>query len=282
MIKLLIPTDFSTNALNAISYALQLFKNQQCAIFLMHAFHDEIHEAEIPLSEKVKTEVKEMIENRSVEQLEHSLALIKKNFSNPNHSFRIICENNKLIDEADRIVNDHNIDLLVMGTKGKTNNRKLTFGSNTLKVLKYVKCPVLAVPENYKYSEPKRFLFPTNFLVPYKLRELKLLGLITNEHDAFINLFNVSTAENFSSRELKNQDFIKNGIDSKKINITRIKSRNVLEAIFNAIEKDKADVLVMVNTKHSFLEDILFKSNIDELSLNVKVPFLALQNMNRN
>jgi len=40
--------------------------------------------------------------------------------------------------------------------------------------------------------------------------------------------------------------------------------------------------LVMVNTRHSFLENIIFQSTIDELSLNLNIPLLALQNMKRD
>ena len=51
-----------------------------------------------------------------------------------------------------------NVDL-VMGTRGETENKDITFGSNTLQVIKYVNCPVLAVPSVYGKTTPQNLLF---------------------------------------------------------------------------------------------------------------------------
>ncbi len=40
-------------------------------------------------------------------------------------------------------------------------------------------------------------------------------------------------------------------------------------------------MLVMVNTQYSFLEDILFPSKMDKVSLGLEIPLLALQNTAR-
>jgi nucleotide-binding universal stress UspA family protein len=55
-----------------------------------------------------------------------------------------------------------------------------------------------------------------------------------------------------------------------------------VNTIYKYINENKIDMLVMVNTRHSFLENILFQSTIDEFTLNLDIPFLALQNMRRN
>jgi len=36
MKKILLPTDFSKNAINAIDYALQLFKDETCVCFILN------------------------------------------------------------------------------------------------------------------------------------------------------------------------------------------------------------------------------------------------------
>ena len=42
MRRILIPTDFSENAMNAIKYGLELFKNEESEFYLVHAYHGEI------------------------------------------------------------------------------------------------------------------------------------------------------------------------------------------------------------------------------------------------
>ena len=201
---------------------------------------------------------------------------------NPRHTYNIISANNLLLDEADKIVDDKNIDIVVMGTRGKTNDKKLSFGSHTLQVLKYVQCPVLAIPENHKYTQPKHILFPTNYMLPYKRRELKLLCEMVSPYRAVIDMLYISISKKLSIRQEDNRAFIEGGLCKNTINFKVENSKHIINSIYKYIKENNTDMLVMVNTRHSFLECNLFLSAIDELSLHLDIPFLALQNMRRN
>ena len=166
MKKILIPTDFSENALNAIHYALELFKYDISVFYFMHAYQDDIYINEALLTRETLDEVTKIVGQQSKKQLEELVKHLKEKHPNPRFTYRMVSANNVLVDEADKIVQKENIDIIVMGTQGTTNNKKLTFGSHTLQVLKYVECPVLAIPRNYKYKQPKHAVFPTNYLIP--------------------------------------------------------------------------------------------------------------------
>ncbi|WP_296381527.1 universal stress protein [Winogradskyella sp.] len=281
MRKVLVPTDFSDNAMNALKYALELFKYDVSEFFIMHAYQDEIYADEELLSRETMDQVTEIISNRSQLKLEGILNEIKKISPNPSHTYNIISSNSMLIDEADKIVDEENIDIIVMGTRGKTNDRRLTFGSYTLQVLKYVQCPVLAIPENYKGIQPRHVLFPTNYLIPYKRRELKLLCELASPYRADIDMLYISKSEKLSLRQKDNQSFIKDELCKNQINFKRVKDKNITNAIYAYIKENDVDMLVMMNTRHSFLENILFQSTIDKVSLYIDIPFLALQNIRR-
>jgi len=283
MRKILIPTDFSNNAMNAINYACELFKYEITEIFLMHAYQDDIYTDKALLTRETLDEVTRILEHRSLEQLDTILKKIQEVTPNPKHSFKLIAANAQIIDEADKIVDDENIDIIIMGTRGATDDRKLTFGSNTLQVLKYVQCPVLAIPVNFKYTQPKHILFTTNYMIPYKRRELKLLCEIACPFRAEIDLLHVSTSSKLSLRQEDNREFIKDELGKKnKVEFKTLKDKNVVIAINQYINEQDIDMLVMVNTRHSFLENILFKSTIDKVSLSLDIPFLAMQNIRRN
>ncbi|MGB5419953.1 universal stress protein, partial [Algibacter sp.] len=173
MRKILIPTDFSENAMNALKFATDLFKYDVSEFYIMHAYQDDIYSNEVLLNNETLEDVTAIISKKSVEELQQIHNDIIKSSPNPRHTFHTISSNNVLLDEADKIVDKENIDVIIMGTKGKTNSKKITFGSHTLQVLKYVQCPVMAIPVNYKYKQPKHILFPTNYMIPYKRRELK-------------------------------------------------------------------------------------------------------------
>ena len=282
MRKILIPTDFSENAMNAITYAIDLFKYEISHFFIMHAYQDDIYNDETLIIEKSLNVVTDIVSKKSGNELKNILKTINKISPNPRHTYNIISANNILIDEVDKIVDNQNIDIIVMGTKGKSNDKKVTFGSQTLQVLRYVQCPVLAIPENYKYKKPKHILFPTNYLMPYRRRELKLLCEMARPYRAVIDMLYISLSEKLSMRQKDNQNFIKDGLSKNSINFKVVKSKHIINTVYKYIKEYHTDILVMVNTRHSFLENILFQSTIDELSLNLDIPFLALQNIKRN
>jgi len=281
MRRILIPTDFSKNAMNAIIYASELFKYETSKFFIMHAYQDEIYAGDNLLTQETLDEVTQIVSKRTQEQLEKTLKQIKKMSQNQKHTYRILTANSMLMDEADKIIDEKDIDIVVMGTRGMTNDRKLTFGSHTLQVLKYVQCPVLAIPEKYKYKQPKHILFPNDYMIPYKQRELKLLSEIMSPYKSTIDMLYMSTSNKLSLRQENNQNFIKDILGENKVNFKTVKSKNIAKTIHKYIKEHNTDMLVMVNTRHSFLESILFQSTIDKVSLYMDIPFLALQNMRR-
>lgn len=282
MRKILIPTDFSEIAMNAILYGIDLFKYDISEFFILHAYQDEIYDNEVSLTRESLERTKATVSKRSLEQLQKIQKTITKISPNPRHTYNIISSDNLLLDETDKIVDDENIDIIVMGTRGKTNNKKITFGSHTLQVLKYVQCPVLVIPENYKYTKPRHVLFPTDYLIPYKRRELKLLCEMVSPYRAKIDMLYISKSDKLSMRQEDNRDFLKETLCKNVINFLVVNSKDIVNTIYKYINENKIDMLVMVNTRHSFLENILFQSTIDEFTLNLDIPFLALQNMRRN
>jgi len=281
MRKILVLTDFSDNATNALAYACELFKYDITEFFIMHAYQDEIYAEDTLMTREALQKSALAISKKSKTELESVLNHIQKTYPNPYHTFNCISSNNILLDETDKIVDEQNIDLIVMGTHGKANDKRLTFGSHTLQVLRYVCCPVLAIPENYKFKHLKHILFPTDFMIPYKKRELKLLCEMVSPYGAEVDVLHISKSNTISLRQEDNQNFIKDELCESKINFMTINAKNISKAIQKYLKEKPMDMLVMVNTRHSFLENILFQTTIDNISLNTEIPFLALQNMRR-
>ncbi len=282
MRKVLVPTDFSDGALNALKYACQIFKYEIGEIYIIHAYADEIYEQEALMESSLFEKLKETTLQKSNQQLQKVLEDIKKYAPNPKHTYKTIAAFGSLIDEVNEVVNRENMDIVVMGTKGKTNNRTVTFGSNTLQVIKYVNCPVLAIPEGYGYQIPKNILFPTNYMVPYKRRELKLLCDLTGSFRSTIFLLYIDPLKSLPNRQLDNQIFLKNSLQKAQLVFETTPEKDKTEAISEFISNHAIDMLVMVNSRHSHLEHMLYQSTIDTLGLHVKIPFLVLQNLARS
>ncbi|MBU2927651.1 universal stress protein [Winogradskyella psychrotolerans] len=281
MLTILLPTDFSKNSKNAIKYALEFFKYQQVKFIVMHAYRNEFYDHDELVSRDVFETVLDKVKTESQNNLDKLLTELQQIAPNPRYTYHSISAYNTLVEEANAIADDHNIDLIVMGTKGKSNARNIVFGSQTFQVLKYVDCPVLAIPENYTNTQPKKIIFPTNYLMPYKRRELKLLSILATSYRSDIDVVYISTSPKLSIRQEDNQSFIKDTLASNNVRFTVINSKNIENTITNYIKDNQIKMITMINTQHSFLEDMLFPSTLDKVSLGLEIPLLAFQNATR-
>lgn len=281
MKTILIPTDFSASAMRAIHYALQLYKCERTHFYFLHAFADEVYgpfkKGNVDSFEAQKKD----IEIKTDMALEKLVEEVKAKTSNPKHRYESISAFESLVDAVNDFVNQKNVDLVIMGTQGQTANKKITFGSHTVQVFKYVLCPVLAIPAGYDYQQPKKILFPTDYMVPYKRRELKLLNTLAAEFRSEIHCLYISDFEDTSHRQVDNRRFLNEELSNAHLLFERTPVKNKSEAIMDYIDKNGINMLVMVNARHSFLEDMLYRSTVDEIGLHIKLPFLVMQNLER-
>jgi len=282
MQTILIPTDFSENSLNALKYAVEVYKDSPAKIYILHAYADEVYEA---MSESMDEDEFVTISDQVHQETKKSLTDFKnkiETFSkNPEHSFEIIADFGQLVDSVNELVNRKNIDLVVMGTKGVSEDKNITFGSNTLQVIKYVNCPVLAVPSIYGEAAPQNLLFPTDFMLPYKARELALVSGIAKRFNTQIHLLHVSKFQSLSKRKRDNKQLLKNKFFENKVSSHVNSSSDITSGINTFVKENKIDMLVMVNTRHSYLENVLYESTIEKIGLHIHIPFLVLQNLAR-
>jgi nucleotide-binding universal stress UspA family protein len=282
MKKIILPTDFSDTAINAIKYALKIFEHDFCRFYILNAYQQDIYESDALITIETLNEVSKIANENSQKNLKNTLKEIKTLLPNPKHNYVILSANNILVDEINEIVEERDIDIVVMGTRGKTNNKNLTFGSHTIQVLKYIKCPVLVIPKNYNYKALKELVFSTDFLIPYQQRELQLLSELAKNNKTQIDVLYVSEMKKLSIREEKNKNLLK---DFFKYNITSfitVGRENIEKTVSTYVKNHNTDILVMINRRHSFLENILFKDTINKIGLSIEIPFLVLQNIKRN
>src|SRR5690606_9146892 len=248
MRKILIPTDFSENAMNAIKYATELFKYERSEIYLLHAFSDSVYEDKVRLADAPFEELKQQAYEKAKERLEQ---IRKESFSfspNPKHTIHTVAEFGLLVDSVNDWVERENIDVVVMGTKGETADKKITFGTNTLQIIKYVKCPVLAIPAVYADVHPKNLLFPTDYLLPYKRRELKLVSRIAKCFVSKVDFLYVSKFPTLSLRQQDNKNFLETAFSENKTTFHQEAQTDITKAINTFVIENPNDMLVMVNT----------------------------------
>lgn len=267
--------------MHAVQYALDLFKCERAQFYFLHAYADEVYgpfRATTEIDIKVEKEKAKKDTNKKLDALIQEVTDVPPN---PRHTYKSVPVFDSLVDAVNDFVNEINIDMVIMGTKGQTNDKKIIFGSHTVQIFKYVQCPVLAVPQDAEFHQPKKILFPTNYMLPFKRRELKLLNGISGDFKSEIHCLYISDFETLSSRQIDNKRFLSESLPDSYLFFEQTAVKNKTKAIQEYIELKQIDFLVMVNSRHSFLEDMLYRSTVDEIGLTTKTPFLVMQNLPR-
>ncbi|TAI49752.1 universal stress protein [Flagellimonas allohymeniacidonis] len=275
--RVLIPTDFSQNAFNAIRYGMQLYSDQECDFYLLNAFQVNMYTLDNMMVPEPGNTAYETAKKQSEDGFEKLNALLKVQAENPKHRFHTISTFNSLSEAIRNVIAKKDIDLVIMGTKGFTGSDKVAFGTNTVNVMeKIVECPVMAVPENYDYAPPKKIVFPTDYKTDFKRRELKYLLEIAQLHDAQIHVLHVEKGSGLNKAQKNNKTLLEEilqGSDFQNHTLSKVK---VHEGVFSFIEEQHCEMVVFVNKKHWFFGSILSNPLVKSLGYDATVPILEL------
>ena len=281
MKKILLPTDFSENSWNAIKYALQLFKKETCKFYLLHTYTPIIYQMEYLLGDPAQFDIPDTIKETSIKKLNEIKSRITKEYKNPKHSFETMAVFNTLIPQIEEVVEEKAINYVVMGTKGATGAKEVLFGSNTVHVFKKIKCPIIAIPDNFNFEATHEILFPTDYEIHYTPKHLKPLIDIALLNISMINVLNVSFGYDLSEEQENNKKQLETLLKKTTYLFHRISSQSVQEAITDFQLKARINLLVMINNKHSFFENLFFKSTINQIGFHLNIPFLLIPFKNK-
>jgi nucleotide-binding universal stress UspA family protein len=280
MKKILLPTDFSENAYNAAKYAVQLFNGEECTFYLLNTYTPVLYDNEYLVYSATQPTLTEIYQNKSMEGLERVLRRIKRNFKNEKHHFEKISSFNLLNDEIRDLVLEKEIDLIVMGTKGATGAQEILFGTHTVHAIKKARCPLMAIPSHYDYKAPREILFPTDYEVEIP-KLLDILKEIALSHSSKVHILHVYFGVNLSPTQTSRKKALGRAFKDIGHHFYSITEKSVTRAIYDFQEENDIDMLVMINNKHSFFENLLFTPVVNEIGFNVKVPFLVIPSKKR-
>jgi nucleotide-binding universal stress UspA family protein len=277
MKNILLPTDFSDNSWNAIKYGIQLFENEDCVFHLFHTYTPVIYHAEHVLGYPAQFDLGDIIKNTAEKKLSKLILKISNEFEqNPKHKFETKARFDTLISGIIAYTNKHAIEMIIMGTKGATAAEEVLFGSNTVHVFKDIKCPVLAIPSDFKYEAPHEILFPTDLEINYSNTQINCLHNIAVSHHSRVNAMHVSEGYDLTETQLKNKKELELLFKHTAFLFHDIKTMAILDAINTFQIKAKINLLVMINNKHSFFENLFFKSTINQIGFHLNIPFLVI------
>jgi nucleotide-binding universal stress UspA family protein len=276
MKKVLIPTDFSENAYNAASYALQLFKDEACTFYLIHTYIPTSFNSGMMINGPSAVQLEAITRKNAIIALDKMEEDLVASFGNSKHKIVKKATFNLLITEITDCVKENGIDLIVMGTKGATGAKEVFLGSNTMYTIKKSKCPVIAVPSSFAYEMPKEILFTTDYKFDVHNKFLALIKDICKTHVSRLNVLNAYYGVPLDGKQKHNKEFLDSFFMEEAHLFHVATGLHVIDAITEFQTKNKINLLVMVHNHHSFFENLLFKPVINEVVHHTNLPFLVI------
>lgn len=157
MKRILVPTDFSEQAENALKVAIKIAKEHKSEIFVIHSMEMPLH----------------LSTNSNSGSLPESLFFIKlaqKRFSELREkpyldglTLNESIGHNEIYEDIEVFCKNNNIDLIVMGSNGASGFKEMFVGSNTEKVVRTSNTPVLVIKNEHPDLTINDFVFATDF-----------------------------------------------------------------------------------------------------------------------
>ncbi len=276
MKKILLPTDFSDNAWNAIVYALEYFKEEKCEFHILHTYTPTFYRVDYMMGGPTYSAIPDMGVEVAQAGLDKTLVDIKLKFKNSKHRFKTVSAFNTLTNEIMELSKRKDFDLIVMGTQGATGAKEIFLGTHTVHVLRKSRIPVLVIPTGYAFEEVKYILFPSDYAMPFTKDELQLLIDMAQMHKARLKVLNVKDDYDLTEGQKVNKKSLEAIFKTLQPTFEQVKGKLMPNATHEYIEQNNTSLLAMMNRKHSFFDRLLVKPNIDSIGYHTKIPFLAL------
>ncbi|SDS57902.1 Nucleotide-binding universal stress protein, UspA family [Polaribacter sp. KT25b] len=279
--KILLPTDFSKNSWNAIEYALKLFKNDECVFYFLNVFTATQNVYDILINFEPGSELYELSKAKSEQGLVRILDVLDvEGYKNPKHHFETISTFNYPLEAIKNIVEQKDIEMIVMGTKGETNSTQIAYGRTAIYVMEKVRnCPVIVVPEKANHTLPKEIVFPTSYKTHYKRRELIYLIEIAIKCDAKIAILHVSEEEKLTNNQIENKQLLTEIFEDVSCSFHELKYNSVEAAINIFIESRDSNMVAFINKKHYFFGSVLTQPLVKEMGFHSNIPILVMHDL---
>jgi len=148
--KVLFCTDFSENADYAFSFAYGVAKRDEGLLYILHVIPDNPHKGyadgflTAADSEKIQRAIEEDLDNNYRERY---TSKIKDSLK-----YKTVTKSGRENEEIVEFARNEKVDIIVMGTHGKTGIERVFFGSVAEKVIRYSPYPVFVIPDRKKFE----------------------------------------------------------------------------------------------------------------------------------
>lgn len=265
--------------MNSIDFAVTLFKDVACDFYLLNVQKASSFISDDMLMVASSTTIYNTIIDAAKKSLANTISKVKTHYKNDKHHFHPVVDYDNFIDSINQLSEKHQIDLIVMGTKGASGLQKVIFGSNTVRVIQRCKVPVLAIPDNCVFSNLSKVAFTTNNITSFNIDTLKPLIDLATQYDSKLHVLHVADENHLIQEQSKNVDFFSLHFENPIHDYMDVKAKYMYHIVHEYIMRNDIKMLCMIGEKHSFLERLFNEHLVETFAFSIDVPFLVIKSI---
>jgi len=272
MKKILVPTDFSIQAENALKVAAQMAAKYNSQIYLLHSLEMPLHLANSGNS-------------GSLPEALYFIKLAEKHFSEILHrpyldgiEVHEAIGHGEIYTDIREAVKEKEIDLVVMGSHGASGFKEMFIGSNTEKVVRTSNIPVLVIKNEHSHFEINDFVFASDFSEecrkPFGEAQKFAQAVGAKMHLLFINTPNDFRTSSESNGIMK--QFVKGtGLENYTLNIYN--DTSIEKGILNFSRENNAQLVGMSTHGRKGLSHFFNGSISEDLVNHANMPVITFK-----
>lgn len=274
--QILLPTDFSETARNALQHALKIAIDFNATLTLLHVKENYSHEMlvadvqahELDVSDEYEQVVTRMLEEWQKQCMDAGLEKVN-----------LVIANGRIPQEIKNYAIAENVDLVVMGTHGAGGDDDEQMGSNLYKVLNTLTCPVLAVRNETPVIGYNTVVVPMDE-TPASRQKISLCadwGKIFRSHLKLICLCEVADSD-----YIKYVDNVCSQVsvflteENVAFSVNHIEAENTALEVVRYAEYTDSDLIVIMSEKETTIDSSMVGSYALQVISHSRVPVLIV------
>lgn len=272
MQSLMVLTDFSDASFRAAKYAGMLAeKLKSKRLILLHAFQA------IPAvsNEPIVSAGRESLREEALKMMEIWKESINQ-FLPASTQTSFLVNEIDLAKDINTQCRENQIDLVVMGMTGKTGMEKILIGSNTIRVMKEIRFPLLVIPQNAPSNLPQKALLATDLKNVEDKTSVPALTALLDTLKPELLVVNVAVKEPPVPKLTTEITALHASFDKYQPKYHYLNGQDTAGEINAFAVDNKADLIITIHEKHGGLGELFHMSVSKRLAWHSQIPLLVI------
>jgi nucleotide-binding universal stress UspA family protein len=272
MKTIIVPTDFSPIAGNAMEFAVDMAMQIKASLLLLNVYQVPVTVSEVPVAIVSVDDLKK----NSEEKLKELVREIEKKTAGQIKLY-LEARQGVVVDELHDLCHTVQPFAVVMGATGAGALERTFFGSTTVMAMRHLHVPVLVIPAGVRFKPLHRIGLACDFKEVVSSTPDKGIKAFVKEFDAELHVLNVDFNNRHFRPETPEQSFLlHNMLADLNPQYHFINQESVEEGLSEFARNNNLDLLIVIPKKHRLLEGLFHKSHSRELAFHARVPVMAI------